>query len=419
MITLHDANDILKQGHPLPSQPGQDPTALSLFPFARQLELLWTSDKRYPQHGPAVLEAMNSILAGNLEQVLRGDHGEEHVQQLQDAIFEVQRLFRGWGARTSGSHLDALLRVCALYHDIGKYIVLDRHPMVGWYTVQYVDPEQREQLRELLLGNEDYLQLVTIIIRDHDHFGVLNTGEASYPILLRAAHSLLRGTLHDDQRAEDQKRIISALVICTLADMAGTFKVDGETVDKLLRDWRWFCEAIDYCAKNREHLDDYVIKEASSIALVQERIRRLLQEASREWDVRRRSLNNMVLINDAFATVFATSTTQDEFALQFTHICKLDYGKRFFVRLIDYCEREHKDDIDVIYSILGILKRITITYAAMMRTESGRKHLIGVELNALAPIDFPEKTARIVELIIRSHYPGLTWMMSDVPAWYF
>jgi len=97
----------------------------------------------------------------------------------------------------------------------------------------------------------------------------------------------------------------------------------------------------------------------------------------------------------------------------------VDYGKRFFVRLIDYCEREQKDDIDVIYSILGILKRLTITYAAMMRTESGRKHLIGVELNALAPIDFPEKTARIVELIIRSHYPGLTWMMSDVPAWYF
>ena len=166
-------------------------------------------------------------------------------------------------------------------------------------------------------------------------------------------------------------------------------------------------EPIDHCAKNREHLDDYVIKEASSIALVQERIRRLLQEASREWDTRRRSLNNMVLINDAFATVFATSTTQDEFALQFTHICKLDYGKRFFVRLIEYCEREHKDDIDVIYSILGILKRITITYAAMMRTESGRKHLIGVELNALAPIDFPEKTARIVELIIRSHYLSL------------
>ncbi|WP_423224298.1 hypothetical protein [Candidatus Amarolinea aalborgensis] len=101
MITLHDANDILKLGHPSPSRPGEEPTTLSQFPFARQLELLWTSDKRYPQHGPAVLEAMNNILAGNLEEVLRGDHGEEHVQQLQDAIFEVQRLFRGWGARTN------------------------------------------------------------------------------------------------------------------------------------------------------------------------------------------------------------------------------------------------------------------------------------------------------------------------------
>jgi len=37
----------------------------------------------------------------------------------------------------------------------------------------------------------------------------------------------------------------------------------------------------------------------------------------------------------------------------------------------------------------------------------------------LTPTNAPEKTARIIDLVLTRHYPGLIWMMSDAPAWYF
>ena len=45
--------------------------------------------------------------------------------------------------------------------------------------------------------------------------------------------------------------------------------------------------------------------------------------------------------------------------------------------------------------------------------------LIGVEMKDLTPRNAPEKTAQIIELLHKSHYPGLSWMMSDCLAWYF
>ena len=74
---------------------------------------------------------------------------------------------------------------------------------------------------------------------------------------------------------------------------------------------------------------------------------------------------------------------------------------------------------DVIYAAFAVLKCITVTYAAMMRSDEGLGNLIGVELKDITPDNAPEKTKRIIELIVTSHYPGLTWMMSDTPAWYF
>ena len=130
-------------------------------------------------------------------------------------------------------------------------------------------------------------------------------------------------------------------------------------------------------------------------------------------------------------TVFGSDNTVREFALHFTHICKLDYGKRFFRGLIDHCdwpveydqpysiEKAAKAADAATYAIYGVLKRITTTYTGMMGIRGSRGNLIGVELKDLAPDAAPEKTARIAELILMSHYPGLTWMISDTPAWYF
>ena len=115
-----------------------------------------------------------------------------------------------------------------------------------------------------------------ILIRDHDQFGVLCTGEASYPILLRAATSL-------GSNPDDQKRIISAMMWLNLADMAGTpgLELQSDDVDKLVNDWKWTIETLDTSIEKGLSFDAFVIEKASREDLVEKRICRLLLESSR------------------------------------------------------------------------------------------------------------------------------------------
>jgi hypothetical protein len=422
-ITLQEANELLQERYPSLDE------LEKRFPFGKILKRLWDNDERYSDHGPAVLEAMNSLLSSEPGEILYHRANWKQKKRLEDIRHTIRsKIFSDWD-----ENVEALFRIAALYHDIGKYIIKERHPSVGWHTLQYLDPDQKTALRQLLMNREDYLQLLLIMIRDHDHFGVLSTGEASYPILVRAANSL-------GEDPDDQMRVISALMLCNLADMAGIFDangdtiIDGYTIDLLIDDWELLDEELRACPGQGDRLDDYLIHQASDTERVIERIRRLLVESSRGWKKRREELNDLDLIRRELSTVFGTERTVQDFATQFTHVCKLDYGKRFFEALMEYCEGppepnterrlpiwspERLDRKDVLYAVLAILKRITTTYAPMMRSDTGLGHLIGVELKDLTPESAPEKTTRIVELIIKSHYPGLTWMMSDVPAWYF
>jgi hypothetical protein len=251
-------------------------------------------------------------------------------------------------------------------------------------------------------------------------------------------------------------------------------------VNKVLDDWHWFLQALDESSHNNESLDSYVIRKASKERYVVRRISRLLMESSRNIEKRldelkqpkeqneqdnemrvkwtRRSdrrqggdlkeseeempdqLEKLVvsqLVRNQLETVYATQIPRRDFCIQFTHLCKMDYGKRFFNLLVEYCEgyptsddhterrlKEWAKDERVskermIYNVLAILRRITSTYASMSHIENGVGNLIGVEMKDLTPENAPEKTARIIQLLRDSHYPGLSWMMSDCLAWYF
>jgi hypothetical protein len=428
-IPLQDADDILSKGFP-------DQNQLKRFPYGDLLCKLREDDNRYQDHGPKVLQAMNTLLGNDPDRLVKGDvNDDEESHLLRNTKVEIEKHFAPFGANTR-----ALFRVAALYHDIGKYIIKERHPTIGWYTMEYLNPDHKDALRSLLGEREDYLQLLMVMVRDHDEFGVLATGEASYPILLRAANSL-------GNNLDDRKRIISAIMWLNLADIAATLGPDltMSDVKKIIEDLNWFLAALGVCNETKERLDDYVIRKASEEDLVVQRIGRLLLESSRgvpkssrlsELCKLDRQKEPMVFqkVRKQLETVYSTQIPRLNFCFQFTHICKLDYGKRFLTSLVEYYEgppksgedrplkkwaKEPVETIVLIYDVLAILKRITSTYSAMIRTENGPGNLIGVEMKDLTPNNAPEKTAQIIELLRESHYPGLSWMMSDCLAWYF
>jgi hypothetical protein len=427
-ITATEANDILSSRYPTPEE-------MERFPFGKLLRSLWErkdgDGADFRVHGPKVLESMNLLLGSEPNRLLGGQVEDEDEHVLNATKQEIERIF---SYSTSSTRM--LFRIGALYHDIGKYIIKERHPTIGWYTMEYLNPEEKDELRSLLGGHEDYLQLLLLMIRDHDEFGVISTGEGSYPILLRAANSL-------GSHFDDQKRILSAIMWLNLADMAGTpgLVLSAADVKKVIHDWEWMLNAINVCHAKGERLDDYVIREASREDLVEERITRLLLEACRgisrrDRELRQESSHEKVRakVRNAINTVYPTDNPRLGFASELTHICKLDYGKRFFSSLVEYFEgppgsgekrllpkwsSEYVKTDDLIYSILAILRRLSSTYSAMTKSEVGSGNLIGVEMKDLTPRNAPEKTAQIIELLHTSHYPGLSWMMSDCLAWYF
>lgn len=390
-------------------------------PFRNQLHRLFGIDPQYKEHGVSVLQAMNALLSGRPEHIFERASPPNRIvatleqkKRLRQAISAVALQFDdSWDG-----NMQAVFRVAALYHDIGKYITRERHPVVGWMMVKYMYPEETQDFAHLLSSNNDFLQIVMAVIRHHDEFGVISTGEASKPILVRA-------TGYPNLPAAESKRLISALMVCSLADMVGTFEVDGDATDTLIKDWQWYLDALDTCERERRPFDEYVANVACERGQVVERIRRLLLQSSRRHTntyEKLHSLESGVLtgrLNEAVDTVFGTAAAVDEFAYTFTHICKLDYGKRFFEQLIGYGESNKRSDEDILYDFFAILKRIATTYRAMIRSDFGSGNLIGVELKDLTPESSPDKARRIVELITKSHYPGLTWMMSDIPAWYY
>ena len=434
-ITPAEADNILRSGrYPTPEE-------LDRFPFGELLRKLWErtggDNDDYREHGPKVLKMMNVLLSNEPKDILTEMEADTDEDLLTEVKADVAGAF-GFSGGHFNTNIRALFRIAALYHDIGKYIIKERHPTIGWYILEYDNSQEKNDLRTLLGNREDYFRLLMIMLRDHDEFGTLATGEASYPVLLRAATSL-------GKQPDIQKQILSALMWLNLADIAGTtnFKIISADVRKVYDDWTWMSQAIDHCARNSLRLDDYVIREASQEDKVVERISRLLQEASRgigyrheEFRVKNTSEKVRTMVHDGLKTVYPTDIPRREFAWHFTHLCKLDYGKRFFSKLVEYYEgppsvsgekrslnswsEKRVSNEDLIYSTIAILRRLALTYAAM--TCSGVGHpgsLIGVEMKDLTPQNANEKTAQIIELLHRSHYPGLAWIMSDCLAWYF
>ncbi len=417
MLTFEGINDLLKNRYPKPED-------LDNFPFSSYLAKLWENSE-YKTHGPQVLKAMEHLLSNSPEKIVRAGVpiSQKQVENLNAACGDVlNKHFPGW----KRENICAFFRICVIYHDIGKYIIKDRHPSLGWYIIQHLDPDEKSALMNIF-PSEAYFRLLAIVIRDHDQFGVLNTGEASYPILLRATRSM-------GNTPQDQGRILSALMFFNLADMAGSFPVDGESIEKVINDWRWMMAAIEHCYETAIRLEDYIIEESSRVKYTQRRILRLLSESARTWEKRKKELDDPIFVQHELAAVFGSFTALREFSGRFSRICKMDYGLRFFKALVEYCEgprkkpdenrvlevwaRKRLSKEDVFYAVVAILQRITESYDSMTG-DRDHPNLIGVELKELAPENAPEKTARIIELIVKSHYPGLAWMMNDVPAWHF
>lgn len=399
--------------------------ALAAAPYGEQLVALFypaatdtrNNDPKGAPHLHAVMEKIDLLLSDRPADILSDSSKPDCAADLASFEMSYNQIWHGVSMDAPGTALfppteqptlKTFLRVAALYHDIGKYINTDRHPTSGWYLVSSMYPDERARL-QLLLSRTELRTLLTII-RDHDKFGVLSSGEASLPLLASTTN-----LMQEEVKIQEQR--LTALMLVSLADMSASFPLTSCVAGTVIQDWSRFVKALENAWGDRGRLLPHVVQEARQYESTVERIRRLLLTVSRDDSGQWETIDDKELISDILKTTFTNRV--DVFCEDFALVAKLDYSLRFFRLVVQECRRRGITSASSItHIIVSILKSIVETYDEMLHARRGHYRLIGVEFSSLAPAHAPEKARALINLLLERPAEGLAWLMSDVPAWY-
>ncbi len=402
-----------------------DPETIMTLPFGMQLRTLFYPDEAIESHrdpkGAAhlheVMQNMDILLSDQPAALLqdyarpRCDGGLAFFNTCHRQIWHgisVEAASTALFAPAEHQAIKTFLQVAALYHDIGKAINTDRHPTIGWYLVSSMYPAERVKLQEMLTRTE--LRTLLTIIRDHDKFGVLSTGEASLPLL-----ASITNLIQEDVKIQEQR--LTALMLVSLADMSASFPLRSCVAETVMRDWSRFIKALENAWGDRGRLLPQVVKEAQHYENTVERVGRLVREASRDPVGQWPEINDSELISDVLKTTFMNRI--DVFCQDFALVAKLDYSLRFFRLVVKECRRQGMDSPSaIVHIIVNVLKGIVETYSEMLHSARGHDQLIGIEFSGLVPPHTPEKARALIQLLLERPAEGLAWLLSDVPAWY-
>jgi hypothetical protein len=236
---------------------------------------------------------------------------------------------------------DSIIRTAAVYHDIGKWIIKERHPTEGYYLLQYLFPRESKKLRSVV--GPDAFELLLSVIRDHDKFGITSTGEASLLVIV---------DLLNPAKSEEQfyNMAVVTLMLTNLADIAvsapGAFRSLQArwVVDDVTR----ILTAIRDGGGDRLKVSWRLLESDSNAIQVTARIARLIDASYKNAEKVQRELDakegrefkpedwepiDVRLIKDAVSRklhVHFLGSAYQRFCSEFAHYCKLDYCPYFF-----------------------------------------------------------------------------------------
>lgn len=393
---------------------GMFPVADPKFPFSAKLNELFFKPRKqdnqdFALHGPNVIRLVGGLLSvdtltGKTLQAIPGLISQQEPKSAAcDHVFftawpELQRALE---IKAEGPDLERerrFLTLCALYHDLGKVIRRDRHPEIGANLLRSFNETEQKNLVRLLAesandgGDEDaannrFSRLVSVV-RHHDKFGVVSTGEASLPIFsdilyFRSDEDSLPGILKN----------VTMVMLTNLADIAAVLPPSGneskskaydlagqvyqlregrqsnqllaahgeKTEDdvlaelgelclnpavclgltenklrKVLGDWHLLIKAIEHpdVRGDRGHLRFHLTQLERNPARTLERILRLLRTCSSQagaWEIGKHITSTQV---ESVLVGTLGSHQFQRFCDELATVVKLDYGLRFFTSVM-------------------------------------------------------------------------------------
>ena len=510
-LTLQKIDDILSDHYPSCKE-------LEMFPLGNKLikldRMVWTSEMRcielnvmkeasekkihdiiikytQPDASPAKRKELKNIITGMLLQAGRISKDEtitdvfrEHIEQCMEGIRFLTSGVMGKFFTDSQSEYEPylifqermigfkpfekkILRLVTLYHDIGKVIHRDKHPMLGQHLLESLNDNDRKQFLEIFSsinkenssGEKSFYSMLDLV-GHHDLFGTLCTGEASRTAFIEASGLRLR-------EMEDAKRIIDFIVILNMADIYGSIgPLPKERAEMILNDWytfeifmesanpivELFSGKADKKKQNllkdllvsKKDLENKLTESEQEPEKTIERIRRIVvsgiiygKDTIKGDDGKEIPFNKDLRIKladkitpDMIRSIFVKELGPDlqSFCRDFALICKLDYTLRFITTFCDkwklknILSNSNNDDYHLetlIIIILDVLIRLVRCYSDLTLQKDGGKRRIGLELLDLTRSK--EILDQIIALLLDKDRKseGINWIADETTAWYY
>jgi hypothetical protein len=401
---------------------------LERFPLGDILLQIPKTDKRYSNHSKLVMNGVNTLLSTN------NKHPHQIVKEWNGNRFEptdpTVRLFTETVASIRKScHMskydfEAFFRLIGLYHDIGKSVIKARHPIVGYHLIKEVhrkrvekelfpyllnvdklEWEKRLQEKELVLSYEEkrIIKLFEDVLRYHDLFGTLSTGESSIPVMVDLV--ALPGS-----QTEHTIELISVLTLFNIADLyASVEEIFPYKIEYYCKDWELLCKAVNESKGSRKLFFEYLLNIEQGQERSLERIRRFLDIKSKDFS----NEHAEDLVEECFRQ--ASLGTMHSFNKNFALLCKLDYALSYKNRFVKIAKDNKISTKRIINELLWLIVQITRQYGDVCTTNDGSYRRIGVDLSGLTRTDSITNT--ICELILKFD-TGKEWAIGECGIWF-
>lgn len=352
----------------------------------------------------------------------------------------------------------ALIRVAALYHDVGQLISTDRHISRGVHLLRDVNVRNRQEIENLfddIIDKRNFWAL----LRHHDLYGCLCTGEASLP----AISDMVSWTHPKDSTHRIIKSVakhFTFLLWLNIADVnARLFNIPSlggiTTVEacRYLNDWKNIKNFLTNDKGNprevkREEFKNWLLEIASRPEMTINRITRLISSGYRK--------EMGSIPPDQIIETFVEEELQallgprlEIFCYRFARFCKLEYGLRFFyllirhalieAGLIEYKNKKNESDYpkdeaikkskqeseELVFKALRIivnrtcliLNRIVEEYGHLVDNNHITTLRVGVDMSGLMR---PKETGwSICQSLKQAQSRALWWISDEISVWLF
>ena len=442
LFSREEVNAILAQGYPSDAE-------IERFPLGHILKEIPLVNDRYgmqidrdtkqrtkPGHIQRVMSGANLILAEKHQELvpkLKDKEYEGQNKHFREALIDIMEGHhdaKGF-LQIDASEWPVFFRLCALYHDIGKHIIHERHPHTGWHLIRDVHQEDVERNLYPCLLDVSYDQwehvrakglnarqkrliaLFESVIRFHDLFGVLSTGEGSLPVMVDLIR--LTGT-----SVEDAQELFSVLMLLNLADLYGSVhEIEPYKVEAFYQDWRLLCDTIKKAKGKRAEFFKLLLDTAQDVECTINRIKRLAkEETSDDW---KRNIDEKVEEILQGAVLGGLHTFCTNFAL----FCKLDYGLAFKRQIFECAKKENLDVTRPLAKVIWLLAQLERQYGDLCKRGDGTWRRLGVELAGLtrksqghANLDKPTIGNTLSQLLLKTEEKGKEWAIGECTVWF-